>query len=63
MNLAKNTKVPIVIVKNDTLHIMEALEGIFDKAKLSHEWKVQQLEQLLEQHLDRESIYNAVNPQ
>ena len=62
LSLAKTTKVPIIIVKNDTMHTMEALEAIFDKAKLSHEWKVERLEQLLEQHLDLESIYKAAKP-
>ena len=62
LSLAKTTKVPIIIVKNDTMHTMEALEAIFDKAKFSHEWKVERLEQLLEQHLDLESIYKAAKP-
>jgi hypothetical protein len=59
LSLAKTTKVPIVMVKNDTIHTMEALEGIFDKAKFSHEKKVERLEQLVEQHLDLEAIYKA----
>jgi BioD-like phosphotransacetylase family protein len=59
LSLANAGKVPIVIVKDDTMHTMEALEGIFDKAKFSHEKKVERLEQLLEQHLDLESIYQA----
>ena len=62
LSLAKTTKVPTVIVKDDTMHTMEALEGIFDKAKFSHEKKVERLEQLLEQHLDLGSIYAAVRP-
>ena len=59
LSLAKTAKVPIVIVKDDTMRTMEALEGVLDKAKFSHEKKVERLEQLLEQHLDLESIYQA----
>jgi BioD-like phosphotransacetylase family protein len=59
LSLANAGKVPIVIVKDDTIHTMEALEGVLDKAKFSHEKKVERLEQLLEQHLDLESIYQT----
>jgi BioD-like phosphotransacetylase family protein len=47
------------MVKDDTMRTMEALEGVLDKAKFSHEKKVERLEQLLEQHLNLEPIYQA----
>ena len=56
MGLAQQLKVPIVVVKENTLRTMEALEGVFDKAKLNNK-KLERLEQLLEQHLDLEPIY------
>ena len=59
LSLAKTAKVPIIIVRDDTVHTMEALEGIFARAQFSHDNKVEKLEQLLEQHLDLESIYQA----
>jgi len=59
LSLAKSAKVPVVMVKDDTMHTMEALEGVLGKAKFSHEKKVERLEQLLEQHLDLKPIYQA----
>jgi BioD-like phosphotransacetylase family protein len=59
LSLAKTAKVPIVIVKDDTMRTIQALEGVLDKATFSHEKKVERLEQLLEQHLDLEFIYQA----
>jgi len=59
LSLAKTVKVPLVVVKDDTLRTIEALEGVFDKAKFSHEKKVERLEQLLEQHLDLKSIHGV----
>ncbi len=59
LSLAKAAKVPIVMVKDDTMRTMEALEGVLGKAKFSHEKKVERLEQLLEQHLDLKPIYPA----
>ena len=47
------------MVKDDTMRTMEAMEGVLGKAKFSHEKKVERLEQLLEQHLDLKSIYQA----
>jgi BioD-like phosphotransacetylase family protein len=47
------------MVKDDTVRTMEAVEGVLDKAKFSHEKKVERLEQLVEQHLDLESIRQA----
>jgi hypothetical protein len=60
LSLAKAAKVPVVMVKEDTMRTMEALEGVLGKAKFSHEKKVERLEQLLEQHLDLKPIYQAV---
>jgi len=60
LSLAKAAKVPVVMVKDDTVRTMEALEGVLGKAKFSHEKKVERLEQLLEQHLDLKPIYQAV---
>ena len=59
MSRAKAVKVPVVTVKDDTVRTMEALEGVLDKAKFSHEKKVERLAQLLEQHLDLKSIRQA----
>ena len=59
LSRAKAVKVPVVTVKDDTVRIMEAVEGVLDKAKFSHEKKVERLAQLLEQHLDLESIRQA----
>jgi BioD-like phosphotransacetylase family protein len=59
LSRAKAVKVPVVTVKDDTVRTMEALEGVLDKAKFSHEKKVERLAQLLEQHLDLESIRQA----
>ena len=59
LSRAKAVKVPVVMVKDDTMRTMEALEGVLGKAKFSHEKKVERLEQLLEQHLDLKSIYQA----
>ena len=59
LSRAKAVKVPVVTVKDDTMRTMEALEGVLGKAKFSHEKKVERLEQLLEQHLDLKSIYQA----
>ena len=59
LSRARAVKVPVVMVKDDTMRTMEAMEGVLGKAKFSHEKKVERLEQLLEQHLDLKSIYQA----
>jgi hypothetical protein len=59
LSRAKAVKVPVVMVKDDTVRTMEAVEGVLDKAKFSHEKKVERLAQLLGQHLDLESIRRA----
>ena len=56
---AKSLKMPIAVVKGDTVHTLEELERVWEKAKFSHERKVEKLEQLLEQHLDLASIRQA----
>jgi BioD-like phosphotransacetylase family protein len=56
---AKSVKTPIAVVKDDTLHAVEALESVWDKAKFSHPQKVDRLVQLLEQYLDLASIRQA----
>jgi BioD-like phosphotransacetylase family protein len=56
---AKSLKTPVAVVKDNTLRTMEALERVWDKAKFSHERKVERLEQLLEQHLDLGAIRQA----
>ena len=60
LNLAQSANVPIVMVKEDTRHTLDSVEGAFGKAKFSHEKKVERLEQLLEQHVSLEAIYQAV---
>jgi uncharacterized protein len=57
---ATETKVPVVVVKESTTTIMEAMEGVLDKAKFSHQRKVERLEQLLEENLNLEPIYQLV---
>jgi len=59
LSRAKAVKTPIAVVKDDTVRTMEALERVWDKAKFSHERKVEKLEQLLEQHLDLGSLRQA----
>jgi hypothetical protein len=59
LSRAQAVKVPVVMVKDDTVRTMEAVEVVLDKAKFSHEKKVERLEQLLEQHLDLESMRQA----
>jgi len=56
---AKALKTPVAVVKDDTVRTLEALEVVWDRAKFSHERKVEKLEQLLEQHLDLASIRQA----
>ena len=60
LNRALEVKVPIVLVKEDTVRTLEALEGVLDIAKFSHIKKVERLGQLLEQHLDLEPLYQLV---
>ena len=60
LNRALEVKVPIVLVKEDPVHTLEALEGVLDIAKFSHIKKVERLGQLLEQHLDLEPLYQLV---
>jgi BioD-like phosphotransacetylase family protein len=55
----KAAKTPIALVKDDTVRTMEALERVWDRAKFSHEQKVEKLEQILEQHLDLKFIRQA----
>jgi BioD-like phosphotransacetylase family protein len=59
LSRAQAVKVPVVMVKDDTVRTMEAVEVVLDKAKFSHEKKVERLAQLLGQHLDLESIRRA----
>jgi uncharacterized protein len=56
LSRAKAVKTPVAVVKDDTVRTVEALERVWDRAKFSHEQKVERLEQLLEQHLDLASI-------
>lgn len=60
LNRAQELKVPVVLVKEDTKRIMEMLEGVFDKASVHDEKKLERLEQLLEQYLDLEPVYQAM---
>jgi len=57
---ATEIKVPVVVVKESTNSIMEAMEGVLDKAKFSHQRKVERLEQLLEEYLNLEPVYQLV---
>jgi len=63
LSRAQAVKVPVVTVKDDTVRTMEAVEGVLEKAKFSHEKKVERLAQLLGQHLDLESIRRAAQAQ
>jgi len=56
---ALELEVPIVLVEGDTAGTMEALEGVFNKARFHNEKKLERLGQILEQHLDLEAIYQA----
>lgn len=56
---ATEVKVPVVLVKEGTVPTMEALESVLEKAKFSHEKKVKRLEQLLEEYLNLDSIYQS----
>jgi hypothetical protein len=60
LNLAQSANVPIVVVKDDTRHTLDSVEGAFGKTKFSHEKKVERLEQLLEQNVNLGAIYQAV---
>ena len=60
LSRALELDVPIVLVENDTVSTMDALEGAFGKAGFSHEKKLERLGQILEQHLDLKAIYQAI---
>ena len=59
LDRALELEVPIVLVEGDTAGTMEALEGVFDKARFHDEKKLERLGQILEQNLDLEAIYQA----
>lgn len=56
---ASELKVPVVLVKESTVRTMEALESVLEKAKFSHQKKVERLAQLIKRHLNLEPIYKA----
>jgi BioD-like phosphotransacetylase family protein len=59
LGLARTVGVPVVMVKEDTRHILDSVEGAFSKPRFSHEKKVERLEQLLEQHVNLDAIYQS----
>ena len=56
---AQELAVPIVSVDKDTPGTMAAIEGVFDKAAVYNDKKLERMGQLLEQHLDMEAIYQT----
>lgn len=56
---AQELEVPIVIVEEDTVGTMEALEHIFDRTSFCSERKIERLGQVLERDLDLEAVYAA----
>jgi BioD-like phosphotransacetylase family protein len=60
LGLARTAGVPVITVKKDTRQTLDSIEGAFGKAKFSHEKKVDRLEQLMEQNVNLDAIYQAV---
>lgn len=60
LNRALELEVPIVVVEADTTCTMEALEGVFDKARFHHEKKLERLGEILEQYFNLETLYQAI---
>ncbi|MEE8470485.1 MAG: phosphotransacetylase family protein [Dehalococcoidia bacterium] len=60
LSRALELEVPIVVVGRDTTSTMEALEGVFDKGRFLNEKKLEKLGRILEQHLDLETIHQAI---
>lgn len=59
LGLARTAGVPIVMVKEDTRSTLDAVEGAFSKPRFSHEKKMERMEQLLEQHVNLDAIYQS----
>lgn len=57
---AEQEEVPIVLVEADTLTTMDSLNGLMDKAKFDHALKMQRFAELLEEHVDLQSLYSEV---
>ncbi|MDY6893758.1 MAG: phosphotransacetylase family protein [Chloroflexota bacterium] len=60
LSRALELDVPIVLVENDTVSTMDALEGAFGTSGFASEKKVARLGQILEQNLDMKAINQAI---
>lgn len=60
MRRAEELGVPVLLVREDTLETVEAIERVFGKTRLGQETKLEQFEALLDEHFDFERLYEGM---
>ncbi|MCR4407723.1 MAG: phosphotransacetylase family protein [Anaerolineae bacterium] len=57
LSQAEDLGVPLILVKPDTLTVVEEIERIFGRSRFHQERKIVKFEQLLEKHFDYETLW------
>ncbi|MCP4538249.1 MAG: phosphotransacetylase family protein [Chloroflexi bacterium] len=57
---AEEIRVPVMLVRGNTMETVEAVEAVFGKTRLGQSAKLEQFEALLEEHFDFERFYRAL---
>lgn len=58
---AEEIGVPVLLVRENTLEAVEAVERVFGKTRLGQETKLRQFEALLDEHFDFERLYDELD--
>jgi BioD-like phosphotransacetylase family protein len=58
---ADEFKVPILLVRSNTMETIETIEGIFGKTRLGQVAKLEQFEALMAEHMDMDRLYEALD--
>lgn len=58
---ANQLKVPVLLVHENTMETVESIENVFGKTRLGQSAKLQQFQELLEQHVELERLYEQIN--
>lgn len=57
---AEEIGVPVLLVRQNTLETVEAIEEVFGKTRLGQETKLEQFESLFAEHFDFERLYELM---
>ena len=57
---AEQINVPVLLVRMNTMEAVEAIERVFGKTRLGHSQKLEKFEALVAEHVDFDSLYQAL---